>query len=116
MGGMDAVAEKMKGGAGGGGGTDRGRGGWGGAALRRGRPPFVVVQTLASWQNPLTRSDSRELSESGIRAVQYYDCPTAPCGSGHDPEAGRAESQTINCSGKCHARGHPSVLLEHVDD
>ena len=47
-------------------------------------PPlcFCLVQTLASWQSPLTRRSARELSESGIRAFRCYDCPTDRCGSG----------------------------------
>ena len=34
-----------------------------------------LVQTSVSWQIPLTKRYSRELSESGIRAVQCYDVP-----------------------------------------
>ena len=45
---------------------------------------FFLIQTWVSWQSPLTRWYSRELSESGIRAVLCYDCPTAQCGSRHD--------------------------------
>ena len=40
-------------------------------------------QTWGSRQSPLGRRYSRELSQSGIRAARCYDCPTAPCGSGH---------------------------------
>ena len=40
---------------------------------------LFLVQTLTS---PLTRRYLRELSESGIRAVQCYDRPTVQCGSG----------------------------------
>ena len=42
------------------------------------------VQAKASWQSLLTRRHSRNLSESRIRAVRCYDCPTRRCGSGHD--------------------------------
>ena len=73
------------------------------------RPQITVVQTWESWQSPLTRRYSRELSESGIRAVQCYDCPTAPCGSGHGTQVGQAKSETIKCSGNCHARRHRKV-------
>ena len=52
----------------------------------------------ASWQSPLTRRYSREPSESAIRAVQCCDCPTAPCGSRHDTEVGRAKSEIRRCS------------------
>ena len=45
---------------------------------------FFLLRTCISWQRPLTERHSRELSESGIRAVQCYDCPTAHRGSGHD--------------------------------
>jgi hypothetical protein len=45
---------------------------------------FFFLQTSASWQSPLTKRYSREFTESGIRAVQCYDCPTAQCGSGRD--------------------------------
>ena len=45
---------------------------------------FLLVQTLVSWQIPLTRQYSRDFSESGIRAFQCCDCPTAQCGSRHD--------------------------------
>jgi hypothetical protein len=46
---------------------------------------FFLFHTLAGWQSPLTRPQySREFMESGITAVQCYDCPTAQCGSGHD--------------------------------
>ena len=84
---------------------------------------LCLVQTLerhagklASWQNPHTRRYSREFSESGIRAVQCYDRPTAQCGGGHDKEVGRAKSETRRSSRNCHARRHPTVLLEHVED
>ena len=75
---------------------------------------FFLVQTLASWQSPLTRWDSGDLSESGIRTVQCYDCPTAQCSSGHGTLVGQAKSETRRCSGNCHARRHPRVLREHV--
>ena len=68
---------------------------------------FWRVQTWVSWQSPVTRWYSRELAESGIRAAQCYDCPTAQCGGGHDTEVGQAESETIKCSGNCHAHGIP---------
>ena len=61
-----------------------------------------------------TRRYSRHFLESGITAVQCYDCPTAPCGSGYDTQVGRAKSDTRRCSGKCHTRRHPKVLLEHI--
>ena len=46
----------------------------------------------------------RALSESGIRAIQCYDCPTAQCGSGHDTAGGRAKLETRRCSRNCPAR------------
>ena len=51
----------------------------------------------------------------GIRAIQCYNCPTAQCGSGHDMKVGRAKSEARRCSGNCHARRHPKVLLEHAE-
>jgi hypothetical protein len=42
------------------------------------------VQTMASRRSPLTRRHGRNLSESRIRAVQCYDCPTRRCSSGHN--------------------------------
>ena len=59
-----------------------------------------------SWQAVLKRV-------LGIRN-QCYNCPTAPCGSRHDTQGGRAESETRGCSGNCQARRHPKVLLEHI--
>ena len=47
-------------------------------------------------------SGSREVSESGIRAVWGYDCPTAPC----IPESLRAFQQYF----KCHAAGPRNTL------
>ena len=77
---------------------------------------FFFSQALADWQSPLAKRYLRELSKSGIRAVQCYDCPTAQRGGGHDPEVGEAKSETRRCSGNCHARRHPKALLEHVED
>ena len=51
------------------------------------------ARTLGSWQSPLTRRYSREFSESGVRTVQCYGCPTAPCGSGHNTWTGRATGE-----------------------
>ena len=73
-------------------------------------------QTVAIRQSPVTRRDSREFSESGIRAVQGCDCPTAPCGGGHDTHVGHATSETRRGSGNCHARRRPKALLGHVAD
>ena len=47
---------------------------------------FFLVQTWASWQSPLTRYYSRELSDSGIRAVQCrgvvgYESQDRPVGN-----------------------------------
>ena len=70
---------------------------------------FCSVQTLVSRQSPFTRQYSREFSESGIRAFQCCECRTAPCGSGHHTEVGRAKSEARRCSGNCHARRHCSV-------
>ena len=39
---------------------------------------FFWVRPLVNWQSPLTKRYSRGISESGIRAVQCYDGPTAP--------------------------------------
>ena len=68
---------------------------------------LVLVQTLAGWQSlrpwqsPLTTQYSGEFSESGISAVQCYDCLGAQSGSGHDTQVGRAKSETRHTS-------HPS--------
>ena len=48
------------------------------------RPAFCLGLTLARWQNPLSRRHLREFLESGIRAFQCYDCPTAQRAGGHD--------------------------------
>ena len=57
---------------------------------------FVLVQTLASWQSPLTRQYLREFSESGIRAAQGYDCPAAQwCRSRRDTEVGHSKSENF---------------------
>ena len=37
---------------------------------------FFLVQAMVSWQSPLTRWYSRKLSESRVRAVLCYGCPT----------------------------------------
>ena len=37
---------------------------------------YLRLRHLASWQSPLTRQYSSKFLESGIRAVQCYDCPT----------------------------------------
>ena len=79
--------------------------GWGGG-----------VQAMASWRSPLTRRHWINLSESRIKAVQCYDCPMKRCGSGHNMQWRQAESDTRKCSGNCHARRHPCVLLEHKND
>ena len=40
-------------------------------------------QAMISCRSLLIRRHSRNLSESRIRAIQCYDCPTRQCGSGH---------------------------------
>jgi hypothetical protein len=58
------------------------------------------------------RRYSREFSESGIRAFQCYVVPQLSVVA----QVGRAESETRRCSGNCHARRHPKVLLDHIED
>ena len=36
----------------------------------------IGVRAMASWRSLLTTTHSRNLSESRIRAVQCYECPT----------------------------------------
>ena len=47
---------------------------------------FGGVPATASWQSPLTRRHSSNLSESRFRAVQCYDYRTKRCGSRHDTQ------------------------------
>ena len=44
---------------------------------------LLLVQPMASWQSPLTGWHSRRLSESRIRSVHCYDCPTMQYGRGN---------------------------------
>ena len=44
---------------------------------------YFLGQAMISCRSLLIRRHSRNLSESRIRAVRCYDCPTRRCGSGH---------------------------------
>ena len=45
---------------------------------------FFSAPAMASWRARLTRKHSKNLSESRIRGVQCYNCPTRRCSSGHN--------------------------------
>ena len=72
--------------------------------------PVFLAQTLASWQSSRTRWYSREFSESGIRAVQCYDCPTAQCGSGHHMEVPRVCPGALPAEGGRQVDGQPEPV------
>ena len=62
------------------------------------------VPGMAGWRSPLTRKHSRNLSESRIRAVQCYDCPTKG-----DAVADITDAR--KCSGNCHDAGPLSTTV-----